>query len=164
MMVISCCRLYFSWLWAKQLTSDSATQWWHFQLYWCWFGDPREHRAVFSEILLVMFAWGEWKYLWSWPCPCVLMMIALHFENKRKQEVKNLVVVQVAKCVSSKSDLSTCHYTAYKQWRIWDMAGMARAMGATLTGGAKIVWKKLKSLCIVSWTSVLRPMPGTWRG
>jgi len=30
------------------------------------------------------------------------------------------------------------------------MAGMARAMGATLTGGAKIAWEKLKSSCIVS--------------
>jgi len=30
------------------------------------------------------------------------------------------------------------------------MAGMARAMGVTLTGGAKIAWQKLKSLRIVS--------------
>jgi len=27
------------------------------------------------------------------------------------------------------------------------MAVMARAMGATLTGGTKIAWQKLKSLC-----------------
>jgi len=43
------------------------------------------------------------------------------------------------------------------------MAGMTRAMGATLTGGAKIAWQKLKSLCIVSWTSILPPMPSTVR-
>jgi len=44
------------------------------------------------------------------------------------------------------------------------MAGMARAMGATLTGGAKIACQKLKSLCIVSRTSILRPVPGTEQG
>jgi len=27
------------------------------------------------------------------------------------------------------------------QWRIWDMAGMARAMGATLTGVQKLLGK-----------------------
>jgi len=30
------------------------------------------------------------------------------------------------------------------------MAGMARAMGTTLMGDAKIAWQKLKSLCMVS--------------
>jgi len=30
------------------------------------------------------------------------------------------------------------------------MAGMARAMGATLTGGAKIAWQKLKYFFTVS--------------
>ena len=29
----------------------------------------------------------------------------------------------------------------YKQWRIYDMAGMARAMGATLTGAQKLLGK-----------------------
>jgi len=33
--------------------------------------------------------------------------------------------------------------------------------GRHFDGGAKIAWQKLKSLCIVSWTSILRPMPGT---
>jgi len=28
------------------------------------------------------------------------------------------------------------------QWRIWGMAGMERALGATLTGGAKIAWQR----------------------
>jgi len=30
------------------------------------------------------------------------------------------------------------------------MAGVARAMGATLNGGAKIAWQKLKSLFTIS--------------
>jgi len=38
------------------------------------------------------------------------------------------------------------------------MAGMARAMGATLKGGAKMAWQKLKSLFTVSSTSILSPI------
>jgi len=38
------------------------------------------------------------------------------------------------------------------------MAGMARAMGATLTGGAKIAWQKSKSLFTESRTYILCPM------
>ena len=29
----------------------------------------------------------------------------------------------------------------YKQWRIYDMAGMARAMGATFSGAQKLLGK-----------------------
>jgi len=46
----------------------------------------------------------------------------------------------------------------FQQWRIWGMAGMACAMGATLMGGAKTAWQKLKSLFTVSLTSILCPM------
>jgi len=38
------------------------------------------------------------------------------------------------------------------------MAGMAHAMGATLTGGAKNCLAKVKYLFTVSLTSILRPM------
>ena len=44
------------------------------------------------------------------------------------------------------------------QWYIEGMAGMARAMGATLTGGEKIARQKLKPLFTVSWTFSLRPI------
>jgi len=36
------------------------------------------------------------------------------------------------------NELAHC---ARRQWRIWGMAGTARAMDATLTGGAKIAWQ-----------------------
>jgi len=32
--------------------------------------------------------------------------------------------------------------------------------GRHFDGGAKIAWKKFRSLCTVSWTSISRPMPG----
>jgi len=37
------------------------------------------------------------------------------------------------------------------------MAGMARAMSATLRGGAKIAWQRWKALCIFFWTSIYAP-------
>ena len=52
----------------------------------------------------------------------------------------------------------------YSQWRIWGMAGMARAIGATLMGGHKKCLAKIKILMHSFLNIFLRPMSGTEQG
>jgi len=55
----------------------------------------------------------------------------------------------------SKATITNCE-SYQSQWRIWGMAGMARAMGATLTGAHKLLGKNKTFTLQKGWgTSLL---------